>query len=124
MTSKEKEFISDGLSNEELVVTISNIIKRKNEDEIKKLSDMDKFEKLRGEFKFFSERYPMLFEMAIRDDNFPWDNLSYMLNMRKKIINDEMTSENASKIVGKEWFDKYVDVMGAPPNKKNKTNDS
>lgn len=120
MTSKEKEFLTDGLSNEELVVTISNIIKRNNEEEIKKLSDMEKFEKLRGEFSFFSERYPMLFEMAIRDDNFPWDNLSYMLNMRNKIINNEMTSENASKVVGKEWFDKYVDVKGVPPKKKRK----
>lgn len=120
MTSKEKEFLTDGLSNEELVVTISNIIKRNNEEEIKKLSDMEKFEKLRSEFSFFSDRYPMLFEMAIRDDNFPWDNLSYMLNMRNKIINDEMTSENASKVVGKEWFDKYVDVKGVPPKKKRK----
>ena len=119
MTSKEKEFLTDGLSNEELVVTISNIIKRNNEEEIKKLSDMEKFEKLRGEFSFFSERYPMLFEMAIRDDNFPWDNLSYMLNMRNKIINNEMTSEGATKVVGQEWFNKHIDTTKFD-NKKRK----
>jgi len=118
MSSKEKEFITDGLSNEELIVNISNLIRRSKDEDMRKLNDMEKFEKLREEFKFFSERYPMLFEMAIRDENFPWDNLSYMLNMRNKIINDELTSDSASQIVGKEWFEKFVDVKGMPKKKR------
>jgi|LakMenEpi03Aug12_release.lakeMendotaPanAssembly.Ray.scaffolds.fasta_scaffold04684_32 hypothetical protein len=121
MASKEKNFITDGLSNEDIIITISKIITRNKEDELKKLEDMKKYELLKTEFSFFSERYPMLFELAIRDDqDFNWTNLTYMLNMRNKIINDELTPENASKIVGNEWFNKYVDINSIPVNKKPK----
>lgn len=61
----------------------------------------------------------MLFELATRDEIFPWDNLSYMLNMRKKVINDELTSDGASKIVGSEWFNKYVNIDKIPKDKNN-----
>ena len=106
---RQKKFVEDGLTNDEIIKSISDVIKRRNEDEIKSLSDQDRFEKLYKEFEKFSGRYPMLFEMAVSNDIFPWDNLNYMLNMRNKIINDEMTAENASKRVGQDWYDKYVD---------------
>lgn len=117
MTSIEKDFVRDGLSNEDIILNISKIIKRNKEEEINKLNEMEKFEKLRSEFNFFSDRYPMLFEIAIRNNNFPWDNLSYMLDMRNKIITNEMTSENASKTVGNDWFNRYVKIKEIPPNK-------
>jgi len=119
MATKEKNFIKDGLSNEDIIITISKIITRNKEDDIKKLEDMKRYELLKSEFSFFSERYPMLFDLATRtDEDFNWTNLNYMLNMRNKIINDEITSENASKIIGNEWFNKYIDINSIPVNKK------
>ena len=104
----EKDFIKDGMTNEELVITIKEIIKRKNE--IVFNDDNDKFEKLKNEFPKFAERYLMLFELVIRNEEFDWKSFDYMIGMRNKIINDEMTSEEASKKVGQVWFDKHVDV--------------
>lgn len=114
-----KEFINDGLTNDEIIKTVYNIIMRSKE--CKDITNSDeKYEKLKKEFSFFSTRYPMLFDLAIRDEQFPWDNLNYMLNMRNKIINDEMTSEKASKVVGEQWFNKYVDTSTMTKNKKHK----
>jgi hypothetical protein len=104
----EKDFIKDGMTNEELVNTIKEIIKRKNEMVFN--DDNDKFEKLKNEFPKFAERYLMLFELVIRNEEFDWKSFDYMIGMRNKIINDEMTSEEASKKVGQVWFDKHVDV--------------
>ena len=50
----------------------------------------------------------MLFEMVIRDGDFDWKSFNYMINMRNNIINNNMTSEEASKKVGQDWYDKYV----------------
>ena len=101
-----KEFLKDGLTNEELINTINNIIKRKKEISYK--DDNDKFEKLKTEFPQFAERYLMLFEMVIRDGDFDWNSFNYMISMRNKIINNNMTAEEASKKVGQDWYDKYV----------------
>jgi hypothetical protein len=102
----DKDFLKDGLTNEELVNTINNILKRKNETSYK--DDNDKFEKLKTEFPKFAERYLMLFEMVIRDGEFDWNSFNYMINMRNKIINNNMTADEASKKVGQDWYDKYV----------------
>ena len=102
----DKDFLKDGLTNEELINEINNIIKRKKEISYK--DDNDKFEKLKNEFPKFAERYLMLFEMVIRDGDFDWNSFNYMINMRNKIINNKMTSEEASKKVGQDWYDKYV----------------
>jgi hypothetical protein len=102
----DKDFLKDGFTNEELVNTINDILKRKNEISYK--DDNDKFEKLKTEFPKFSERYLMLFEMVIRDGEFDWNSFNYMINMRNKIINNNMTADEASKKVGQDWYDKYV----------------
>jgi hypothetical protein len=102
----DKDFLKDGLTNEELIIEINNIIKRKKEISYK--DENEKFEKLKNEFPKFAERYLMLFEMVIRDGDFDWNSFNYMINMRNKIINNKMTSEEASKKVGQDWYDKYV----------------
>jgi len=102
----DKEFLIDGFTNEELVNTINDILKRKKE--ISYIDDNDKFEKLKTEFPKFAERYLMLFEMVIRDGDFDWNSFNYMINMRNKIINNKMNVDEASKKVGQDWFDKYV----------------
>jgi hypothetical protein len=56
---------------------------------------------------FFEERYPMLYNMVTKNKGFDYSSLEYFLNMRNKIIKNEMSSEQASKEVGQVWFDKY-----------------
>jgi len=113
-------FIEDGLTNDAIIEVIKNIIKRKDEDDIKQLNEFDKYTKLKTEFELFETRYPMLFEMTTRNDNFDWNALNYFLMMRTRIIEKKMTNEEASVKVGKEWFDKFVDVNKLNENKKNK----
>jgi len=116
----DKDFIKDGMTNEQIVETIIAVRKRNQEADIKGLNEMDKYNKLKEEFEFFSDRYPMLFDMSTRDGEFDWSSLNYFLNMRNRIINNQMTSEEASQKVGKEWFDKFVDVDNLNKNKNGK----
>lgn len=114
----DKEFVKDGLNNVELVNVINAIISRKKEINFK--DENDKYEKLKIEFPLFAERYAMLFDMVIRDEEFDWNSFNYMINMRNKIINNELSSEEASKKVGEEWFNRYIDVSKMNKNKKRK----
>lgn len=109
-----KEFIKDGLENDkivEIITQIRKVIDKNCNDEI--------IEKLKTEHEFFYKRYPILFDIATRNSEpFNWDYLNYFLNMRTKIINDELTSDKASVIVGEEWFAKHVkldDKNNVPP---------
>jgi hypothetical protein len=56
---------------------------------------------------FFEERYPMLYSMVTKEEGFEYSSLEYFLQMREKIINNKLSSEQASKEVGQVWFDKY-----------------
>jgi hypothetical protein len=112
-----KDFIEDGLTNDDIIKTIKEIRERMKDDDIKDLREEDRYVKLKGEFEFFSTRYAMLYELSIRKE-FDWNSLEYMLNMRNLIINNQMSAENVTKKVGQEWFDKYVDKSKL--KKKNK----
>jgi len=105
-TKEDKDFIKDGLNNDEIIETIKKIravIDVKSNDEI--------VENLRKEHKFFYQRYPILFDISTRNtEPFNWEYLNYFLKMRTKIINDELTSDKASVIVGEEWFNKHINL--------------
>jgi hypothetical protein len=116
----EKDFLKDGMGNDEIVKVIKEIIEKKKLDENKRLGELERYEKLKNEFEFFSTRYPMLFDLSVRDGDFDWNSLNYFLSMRAKIIEDKMTSENASIKVGKEWFDKHIDTSRLHKNKKHR----
>jgi hypothetical protein len=113
----EKDFVKDGLENTkiiEIIRKIREVVEVKCNDEI--------IEKLRKEYSFFVERYPMLFDLSTRTgEAFNWEYLNYFLSMRNKIINDELTSEKASVIVGNEWYTKHVKINDNgeinPPNR-------
>lgn len=100
----EKDFIKDGLTNEDIITTIKEI-----RNKIKKNSN-NNYDNLKEEFNFFSERYPMLYELATRTEKFNWDNLNKMLEMRKKLEEDKITNEKASVIIGQQYYDKYVNI--------------
>lgn len=117
---EKKGFLEDGLENEEIIRIIKEILEKKKKGVYKDKNEIDKYEAFKNDYSFFANRYPMLFELVIRNDNFNWDNLNYMLNMRSKIIEDKMTAESASKKVGEDWFNKYVDVSKLGEANKNK----
>lgn len=106
MDNTEKDFIKDGLNNDniiEIIKKIREVIEVKSSDEI--------IENLKKEYSFFAERYPMLFDLSTRtNEEFNWDYLNYFLTMRNKIINNELTSEKASVIVGNEWYNKHINI--------------
>jgi hypothetical protein len=109
----EKDFIKDGLDNNSIREIIKNIrvsIDKDGSDEC--------IEKLKKEHSFFNERYPVLFEIATRKEEFNWEYMEYFLMMRNKIIEDELTNEKASVIIGNEWFKKHVNIdENTPPTK-------
>ena len=125
MDREKKDFEKDGLENEEIIKTIKEI-----REKIEKNLKIDITEQLKKEYEFFVERYPILFDIASRtSEPFNWEYLNYFLSMRTKIINDELTSDKASVIVGQEWFNKHANVKEPPkrfirrnsnPNKKHK----
>ena len=100
----EKDFIKDGLTNEDIIKTIKEIRSKI------KTSSSNNYENLKKEYDFFSTRYPMLFEISTRNEPFNWDNLNKMLEMRKKVEENEISNDKASVIIGQQYYDKYVNI--------------
>lgn len=102
----DKEFIKDGLNNDEIITIVRNIrtkVENNNNESV--------IDELKKEFHFFVERYPVLFELSTRtNEPFNWEYFNYFLNMRNKIISNELTSDKASVIIGEEWFKKHVKI--------------
>jgi hypothetical protein len=125
MERDKKDFEKDGLDNEEIIKIIKEI-----REKIEVNLTIDISEKLKTEYPFFVERYPILFDIATRtSEPFNWEYLNYFLSMRTKIINDELTSDKASVIIGQEWFNKHANIKEPlePPvrfTRKNKENNS
>jgi hypothetical protein len=122
MEREKKDFEKDGLENEAIIKIIQEI-----REKIDKNVNIDISDKLKTEYSFFAERYPVLFDISIRtNEPFNWEYLNYFLLMRTKIINDELTSDKASIIIGQEWFNKHTNI-NEPPKKftrKNKEDNS
>ena len=109
--SSHPDFVSDGLDNDGIRNIIKEIIKTIQNTKVQtpnvshsvivdSINENDKF-------KFFIERYPMLFDMVTKDIPFDFESLEYFLSMREDIIKKKITSDDASKKVGQVWFDKY-----------------
>lgn len=103
----DKKFLEDGMSTTDIRKTVQYI--REFIGKGGNMSMEDRVNKLKSEHAFFADRYPMLFDMCIKPD-FNYDHLNYFLTMRDKIIDNKISADDASKQVGKEWFDKFVDV--------------
>ena len=110
-TDGEPDFLSDGLDNKTICDIVQDIMAIIHDNKsntapaphsqiVNKISSDDKF-------KFFIERYPMLFDMVTKETGFEYSSLEYFLSMREEIIKQRITSEEASKQVGQVWFDKY-----------------
>jgi hypothetical protein len=117
MEREKKDFEKDGLENEAIIKVIKEI-----REKIDKNLNIDISEQLKTEYAFFAERYPVLFDISCRTtEPFNWEYLNYFLLMRTKIINDELTSDKASVIIGQEWFNKHTNI-NEPPKKFTRKN--
>lgn len=67
----------------------------------------------------FIVRYPMLSLMAC-EDKIDKKTLTYMMNMRNKVLNDECSVENASRVVGQKFYGKFVSPVVDTLNKNKK----
>lgn len=109
--SSNKQFVEDGMTTADIRKTVNNIRQYIEKGGSTPLDD--RIKKLQDDHAFFVERYPMLFDMCVRPD-FDFNNLNYFLQKRDEIIENKVSCDEASKQIGKEWFDKYVDVSQLP----------
>jgi len=107
------DFVNDGLPTNEIRSIVKNI--REDIKQYVSNNDEDIMGNLEKKYPFFAKRYPMLFAMACKKDDFDCNSLEYFLEMRDNIIANKITSEEASKEVGEKWFNKYVDLSKSTP---------
>ena len=107
-TIGQPDFLSDGLNNDAIRIIVKEILSI-IQDKKSSTSHADIVNTITedSKFKFFIDRYPMLFEMVTKDAVFDNESFEYFLSMRDEIIKNKVTSEEASKEVGQVWFDKF-----------------
>lgn len=107
-TIGQPDFLSDGLNNDEIRFIVKEILSI-IQDKKGTIPHANIVNIITGDskFKFFIERYPMLFDMVTKDAVFDNESFEYFLSMRNEIIKNKVTSEEASKEVGQVWFDKF-----------------
>ena len=108
-THDDHDFVKDGMETNEIRNIVQDIMlyieENRNKMEFKDIiatlkDNIDRIE-------FFEKRYPMLYQMVTKEEGFEYQSLEYFLKMREGIIQNRMTTDEASKIVGQQWFDKY-----------------
>ena len=111
-----EDFVSDGLDNKQITEIVQDIMKiihdnksRDNKSNTSPLSHTALVHNMTQEdkFKFFIERYPMLFDMVTKEAGFDYSFLEYFLSKREVIIKKQKTSDEIHKQVGQEMFDLY-----------------
>ena len=108
-TQDDHIFVKDGMETDEIRTMVQDIMlyieEQRNKMEFKDtiVSLKDNIAKV----EFFEQRYPMLYQMVTKEEGFEYQSLEYFLKMREGIIQNQMTSDDASKIVGQQWYDKY-----------------
>jgi hypothetical protein len=108
-THDDHDFVKDGMETNEIRIVVQDIMlyieENRNKMEFKEIiaSLKDNIDRV----EFFEKRYPMLYQMVTKEEGFEYQSLEYFLKMREGIIQNQMTTDEASKIVGQQWFDKY-----------------
>ena len=99
------DFVKDGYTSEKILEIINEIRLKYNVDDVEKISEENKKD-FEDNYKFFIERYPFLSDMAIKKE-IDMNTLYYMLDLREKIINNNITFEDASKKIGNDIYEQY-----------------
>ena len=68
----------------------------------------------------FKTKYPMLYEMACKEEKVDMTNLGFMLTMLDKMSQESVSQYDASASVGQMLYDKYIheNIKDLPPTKK------
>jgi hypothetical protein len=117
----QEDFVSDGLDNKQITDIVQDIMKiihdnkcqdnkcQDNKCQASPLSHTALVHNMTQEdkFKFFIERYPMLFDMVTKEAGFDYSFFEYFLSKREAIIKKQKTSDEIHKQVGQEMFDLY-----------------
>ena len=104
------DFVKDGMETADIKTMVQDIVLYMTENKTKYSSHDELLKEMKNSIEgilFFEERYPMLYAMVTKEEGFEYSSLEYFLGMRDKIINNRLSSEQASKYVGQVWFDKY-----------------
>ena len=104
------DFVKDGVETADIKTMVQDIVLYMTENKTKYSSHDELLKEMKNSIEgilFFEERYPMLYVMVTKEEGFEYSSLEYFLGMRDKIINNQLSSEQASKEVGQVWFDKY-----------------
>ena len=104
------DFVKDGMETAYIKTMVQDIVLYMTENKTKYSSHDELLKEMKNSIEgilFFEERYPMLYVMVTKEEGFEYSSLEYFLGMRDKIINNQLSSEQASKEVGQVWFDKY-----------------
>jgi len=107
---KVADFVKDGMETADIRAMVQDIVLYTTENKTKYSSHDELLNEMKKSIEgilFFEERYPMLYAMVTKEEGFEYSSLEYFLEMREKIVNNQLTSEQASKVVGQVWFDKY-----------------
>jgi hypothetical protein len=107
---KVADFVKDGMETEDIRKMVQEIMLYMTEKKNSFSSHIELLNNMKSSIEgimFFEERYPMLYAMVTKEEGFDYASLEYFLNMRNKIIKNELSVEEASKEVGQVWFDKY-----------------
>ena len=107
---KVADFVKDGMETADIKTMVQDIVLYMTENKTKYSSHDELLKEMKNSIEgilFFEERYPMLYVMVTKEEGFEYSSLEYFLGMRDKIINNQLSSEQASKEVGQVWFDKY-----------------
>ena len=107
---KVADFVKDGMETADIRAMVQDIVLYTTENKTKYSSHEELLHEMKKSIEgilFFEERYPMLYAMVTKEEGFEYSSLEYFLEMREKIVNNQLTSEQASKVVGQVWFDKY-----------------
>ena len=108
-TQDDHIFVKDGMETDEIRTMVQDIMLY-IEEQRNKMDFKDIIASLKDNItniEFFEQRYPMLYQMVTKEEGFEYQSLEYFLKMREGIIQNQMTSDDASKIVGQQWYDKY-----------------
>lgn len=89
---------------------VYKFVSRDSEKKKRDKNDMVHYkEDVKQHFQDFAYCYPALFFKIVEDgERFEFNQLITMLQLMKKVNEDEITKDDADKFVGQEMVDKYV----------------
>jgi len=99
------------ISNEEILVSVKQMIKLKNNNDVKKKKIINQ----NDYYKFFVNKFiklhmnlPTIFNKVLDDDNFELNRLEEMLAMRKRVDDNKISNFDASVEISQKYTDEFV----------------